>query len=101
VKNGGVVRERSSTAAKEEVSTTLLMEAFEAAERMERTPFRAGIINSFSLSVVSYVSGYYCEFLSFERKGRKYGSNVDNGIDALYCVVEYSGLLEIVDDDEV
>jgi hypothetical protein len=101
VKNGGLLRERSSTAAKEEVSTTLSICDFEAAERMERTPFRAGIINSFSLSVVLYVSGYYCEFLSFGRKGRKYGSNVDNGIDALYCVVEYSGLLEIADEDEV
>ena len=39
--------------------------------------------------------------LRFGRKGRKYGSNVDNGIDALYCVVEYFSLLEIADDDEV
>lgn len=43
----------------------------------------------------------YYEFLSFGRKKRKYGSNVDNGIDVLYCVVEYSSLLEIADDDEV
>ena len=53
MKNGGLLRERSSMAAKEEVSTILFMVAFEAAERMDRTPFRAGIINSFSLSVVS------------------------------------------------
>lgn len=78
MKNGGLLRERSSTAAKEEVSTILFTEPFDAAVRIERTPFRAGIINSFSLSFVSYVSGYSSVsfislrmiFLVFERKGR-------------------------------
>lgn len=53
MKNGGLLRERSSTTAKEEVSTTLFIWDFDAAVRIERTPFRAGIINSFSLSFVS------------------------------------------------
>ncbi len=40
-------------AANEDVSTTLFIWDFDAAVRIERTPFRAGIINSFSLSFVS------------------------------------------------
>jgi hypothetical protein len=55
VKNGGLFLLMSSTAAKEEVTTTRLMRLveLEAAERMERTPFIAGMMSSFSLSFVS------------------------------------------------
>jgi len=59
VKNGGALRWISKTAAKEEVTTTrfTLLTGFAAAERIERTPFIAGMMSSFSLSFVSYVSG--------------------------------------------
>ena len=55
MKNGGVLRLMSRTAANDEVTTTrfTLLFGLAAAERIERTPFIAGIMSSFSLSFVS------------------------------------------------
>jgi hypothetical protein len=48
------VRFMSTTEAKEEVMTTRwMLGAFEAASSMERTPLIAGMMSSFSLSVMS------------------------------------------------
>lgn len=53
MKNGGAFLFTSRTAAKEEVSTILLMDGvLVAACRIERTPLMAGIMSSFSLSLV-------------------------------------------------
>lgn len=58
MKNGGALRLTSRTDAKEEVMTILLILEFVAAWRIDFTPFMAGMMSSFSLSLVSYVKGY-------------------------------------------
>jgi hypothetical protein len=53
VKKGDFFRLRSNTEAKEDVITTFFTLLFAAASRIDRTPLIAGIMSSFSWSLVS------------------------------------------------